>query len=670
MRNFLITLLTALLISQPAVAQSPVIWNGAYGKDLTSGGLIDRDGYPYARMEGRTNYIKNPSAKVNTSLWAASGTLSFSRTTSSLAPRQITTATAFSVSSNSNGAYLYSRFELDKADYNRKLSWTFDFNYNQTDSAVWCVSVHQASSSGGSYTEIPLSTDDTSGDSCLPINAITSYTTTFDTDSANPFIEIRYRHVGTNDNQLYLSNVYVGPGSVVQGAIVTPWQSFTPTGNLTTNVTYTGWWRRVGEDAEIYFKVAFTGTNTQGNVYFNIPSIIGSIDYSRIPTGSGVLRSVPVGTFEFDDASAGAYSGLVYAYGTGQNIVYPQLIMSDTTNPTFNNSITPSSNRPATVASGDTIMATVKVPIAEWAGSGTVNLVQNDAAEYVSHDGTNIVYGPAGAAIPTSTPASVGEDLNITSGFRSVSITDTFVLEIQIGGVGPFLPASAQIEKLQYDGTNFIGADVISASAAIYMSRGKYRRQTGSTSATWATLTAGSRWRVKKVSGGQPVGFSKATETSLGLVKAGQVPATTTGVAADVDTVGYEYSTTWGNSSITSVADTPITVATISNVPPGDYHLYVDASVNIVRTSGSPLAELQVYDGANVVARALSQATASIVNSMTIARPIRITATTTFTLRVVSNVASAVGTAQVYGSDANISGTLRAPGVFILKRAR
>lgn len=46
MRNFLITLLTALLISQPAVAQSPVIWNGAYGKDLTSGGLIDRDGYP------------------------------------------------------------------------------------------------------------------------------------------------------------------------------------------------------------------------------------------------------------------------------------------------------------------------------------------------------------------------------------------------------------------------------------------------------------------------------------------------------------------------------------------------------------------------------------------------------------------------------------------------
>jgi hypothetical protein len=51
------------------------------------------------------------------------------------------------------------------------------------------------------------------------------------------------------------------------------WQSFTPTGSLSTNSTYTGFWRRDGDSMEVQFNIAFAGDpGTYSSVSVNMPT--------------------------------------------------------------------------------------------------------------------------------------------------------------------------------------------------------------------------------------------------------------------------------------------------------------------------------------------------------------------------------------------------------------
>ena len=78
----------------------------------------------------------------------------------------------------------------------------------------------------------------------------------------------------------------------------------------------------------------------------------------------------------------------------------------------------------------------------------------------------------------------------------------------------------AEVETVQYDGTNFIGAGVHNngTASSVIMRRGKYRRLAGATSQTWAGIDAGTRWRVVKSKSGQAVGFGLASGGSSGLI--------------------------------------------------------------------------------------------------------------------------------------------------------
>ncbi len=182
-----------------------------------------------------------------------------------------------------------------------------------------------------------------------------------------------------------------------------------------------------------------------------------------------------------------------------------------------------------------------EVPIAEWAGAA--NYSGNNDVDYVSHDGTNIVYGTAGAAIPTTTPSGILEEYEITSAFSNVQPTDSFVMEFNL--YGTWLPGGdILIEPLQFNGTNVYGADVrANSSNRIYITRGKYRRNVGGTDA-WSGVPAGSMWRVKRTRGGVATGFGLATSTQPGLISRVAAPtditATPTGAATTTVTLSIK----------------------------------------------------------------------------------------------------------------------------------
>ena len=84
--------------------------------------------------------------------------------------------------------------------------------------------------------------------------------------------------------------------------VVTEWEDHTPTGEHTTNTTYDGSWRRVGDSIEVLEYVTYTGTSNTavGNPTHDIP--LGLRASVLIPLTGFVL---PGGPSSFEDFSAG-----------------------------------------------------------------------------------------------------------------------------------------------------------------------------------------------------------------------------------------------------------------------------------------------------------------------------------------------------------------------------
>lgn len=318
----------------------------------------------------------------------------------------------------------------------------------------------------------------------------------------------------------------------------------------------------------------------------------------------------------------------------------------------------------------------VMIPIAEWAGGVAYG---ENRVVYISDDGSSDVEGPAGSLVPNVAFSTSSTDRTIDMSRFNVQSSDDCQLQINYrgtnwtdaSGLWPFSSGNNASSSNQYGTlgvwsttTNYIarfGNQGVAVSAS--------NASNGTTA--WATeYTNGTRFRVKCVRGGVATAFGLATSDTPGLYEAGANPGITSNASAATGDVGEEFTTTWSTSSSTSVADTAVTVATLSNVTAGHWEIQIDAVVSLSRTSGTPVVELQVHDGTSVVARHLMSAAASMAFPVTIVKPLKTSATKTYTLRVVCNLAAANATALVYGTDAAISGTLVAPGVFVMRRVR
>lgn len=137
------------------------------------------------------------------------------------------------------------------------------------------------------------------------------------------------------------------------------WRSFTPTGLWTTNTTYTGRWRRVGDSMEFAVRMAFAGTPDVGDLSVNIPSGF-TIDTTKL-NGTTVATQV-LGHGRAMDAAATGHYIIECAYNSTTSVA---LMYNGTPNGGFVNRTNPFSFGAG--GGTDEISIVCVIPILGWA---------------------------------------------------------------------------------------------------------------------------------------------------------------------------------------------------------------------------------------------------------------------------------------------------------------
>lgn len=464
---------------------------------------------------GEINVIANPNDASQG--WTSSNGSNITVTTTTTStdlPLGPVVGTAIKITPISGTDYVYYRWTMPAALKNTllKLQWEQRplSGYATGDLQIE-VYKNSASNYSGSYTEFPLSTDDTSGDSLIP-NYTGSYTTTFDSDDGD-YYELRVvRNSGTT--ALNIVSVICGPGIQPQGAVVDPVETVTLSGSNFTNdagLTITGRasLQRVGDSLDLRISAYFSGTGSNGSpLQFTLPTYLGQ----TITPASGSFAG-----------------GRGNNQGSGDNFTLNLYVRGDGTNSylEFADSNAPTTSLNGTSFGGstnqfDSIDISALIPITQWQGNGTVNLAQNgvlygfNTSVADANNSTDFGYGPQGTEIQTGTltaartrlvrfPFQVGNAWIQVSSDRQnwVDFTQT---DVNISGGGRFHNLD-QASGLGFGISAISGTDVT-------VSFEQYRT---SGSINWTSGLG--YWRVVASPSGVAVGFGQATSTSLGLVK-------------------------------------------------------------------------------------------------------------------------------------------------------
>jgi hypothetical protein len=461
---------------------------------------------------GEINAILNASGADGTTGWT--GTTVVSGASSPLNP---IVTTAFSIansatteSSTSGGYY---PFTMPSGLLNRKLKVEFTFTTPATD--VYAVSIYQGS------TRVALSTDSSSV-TTLPASVTGGkFTAYFDTDS-NTSWTLSITRTSGSTGACVITNVIVGPGIQPQGAVVGEWISYTPTlENFTvsgTNALNSGKWRRNGQniDIDITIRMGSTGTAT--------PAITFKI---HLPAGYTIDTSAAPSQVSGTRPNAG--SGLWYDDSAAQfKTITPSWLAPEPTKivmvlPGTGSQLGQGSECPTNC--DDRFSFTISVPIAEWAGSGTVNVAQNDVefayntSATTANDTTSFGYGPQGVLVQSFAPSGTTGIQKRVRFQTPIQSGDQLQVELSSdGGITWFPNSVAEFGFSRNDAGNTsygIGLNIVDTTTADI----RFYSQ-ATPGASWSGYTA-YRWRVRKSSSGAAVGFGIADTISSGLVPSG-----------------------------------------------------------------------------------------------------------------------------------------------------
>ena len=535
---------------------------------------------------GEKNYLATGSSTAASWTSTGAGELVATDTTGAELPRPNTTKTGIKFTGVSGStAYAYYRFILDDADANKKLKVQFDMKpvsgYVASDFKVDVYS-NTANDYTTGNTRLALSTD-SSSISALP-NLTGTYRSTFDAPAVSAkYIEVRIGMNAAHVHSLVLSDFIVGPGVVTQGAAMSAPTAYTATitgAGTVTSPTYT--WSRRGQFMDITAEFT-TGTvsGTSGSISmpsgFTIDSLIGgsATIFGRWARNNATATTRKGGTL------FGSSGGTTLSFGTDD---YTTAV------------------NPFTTIAGSTLWANTEyvtaqiigIPIAEWAGSGTVNVVQNDVEYAFNTDTSNadnttsFGYGPAGVAIGSFTAGKSKRVQFLTP----ISANDQLVIEVQNGAGNAWVaiqdsPYRNGLQPLTYQQTTTYGVGFDHGAQGanfIAVLFGTYAYPNGATwasaGAAWSAFT-GYNWRVKKFKGGAAVGFGNVAQNAAGLVKgAGQLLGTNTNDAAGTGFVG-EYI-----ENLRSVSTPNFTTATWTSIDSGNVTFNDGNEVGVTLTAG------------------------------------------------------------------------------------
>lgn len=339
--------------------------------------------------------------------------------------------------------------------------------------------------------------------------------------------------------------------TAVPGAPGTDWITYTPTGSWVTNATYTGRYRIDGPDMEVQIKVTCTGAPTATSLTVNIPPGY-TIDTNNLLANTSATDWV-FGTAAALDAGTQQYPAIVQFFNT------TSVSFRNPSGGTLGIAGAQISNTaPFTFGSGDTVTSTFKVPISQFAGSGT-----NGAAsvtQWASDDGTSDVLGPQGSLVP-----NVAFGTGTTNRDFSFSVPQDlrqFVrCELNFRGNGwgsasDIFPYSAGNNG---SGSNVYGVRGYWFSSSVFrVSFGNQGTDVAVSNVSnggnsWATeFSNGTRFRVGLSIGGVFIGVNLAQGNFPGFYQAGLAPGLTTGAAIGAGYVGQVISASLGNVALSA----------------------------------------------------------------------------------------------------------------------
>jgi hypothetical protein len=473
---------------------------------------------------GFINYITNADAQSGTTGWAtyadaaaatpADGTggspnVTWTRNTTS--PLRGAADFAFAKdAANRQGQGVAFAFTISTTDRSKKCQITFDYdtsttNYAAGDMRVYVYDVTNATLITPQTVDIPKGTN--------------TFVTTFDTTTSTSYRLIL--HVATTNATAYtvdFDNFVVNAGQVVQGAAISEWESWTPTGSWTANTTYTGRWKRDGSDMLVRVQVATSGVPTAAALTVNLPNG-HTINTTALVNTTSSNKPI-LGIASSYDGTSSTYPGWVTYNNTTSLAVFQFGAASSFVDATTG---TQSGVAPFTFGSGDGVLLEARIPIAEWAGSGTVNLGPGAQVEFASVGGTwdanstTTVYGPQGVQI---TGALTDTRTKTITWQYPIQSDDMIVVEGSSDGLRWWPMVQNYPYSLNSTGSNSLSAGVFISSQTATTTVVQFCRYAAlanddSPAFDWGTTVW---WRVRKAKSSSPVGFGLATATDSGLV--------------------------------------------------------------------------------------------------------------------------------------------------------
>ncbi len=160
------------------------------------------------------------------------------------------------------------------------------------------------------------------------------------------------------------------PTSAAHWACVTPavsnWTAFTPTGSWSSNTTYSGFFRRCGENIEVNIQISLSGAPTAASLTVNFLPGSLAVDTAKIPSGTSTFNRA-FGLVSINDNGADRILGVAGYSSTTAIAIFE--MQADTTY-VYNNQAVNATN-PVTFASGDTIhIMNINLPISGWTNTG------------------------------------------------------------------------------------------------------------------------------------------------------------------------------------------------------------------------------------------------------------------------------------------------------------
>jgi hypothetical protein len=473
------------------------------------------------------NIVVSGSATAVTSAWYAdstSGAAAIAASTSTLLRGSANYLTALSGASASGARFVQTAaFNIDGSDLGKPVTISFDLS-GVTTADDWDLVVARYTVSGttGTFAELISVAGTASSMTGTPGAQLPTGTTQFKgffipSSTATDVYALRLRR-RTGSTQVRIDSLTVGPQSLAQGAVVTAWQSYTPTFvNLVGGANISFKYRRVGQNVEINGRFQTTTASPSTSVLvIGLPSGL-NVDTSSV-SDSAILNICGVSTlyinstnlvqnskFSVSFESSTSTSGLLLTQASGQIRV-----------------------RESDLGQNNYVEIFASVPVSQWS-SGTTTLADRAVEEYAfntststtTSDTTSFGYGPQGAQIGAIT-AFISRRVQ----FRSPIIsTDTILLEISDDRINWRQPggavAGAVVDNFRYDGSNFIGIGIDTTTSTVSVFFGRYR--TGVID-VWAGTAAGLYWRVRKISGGAAVGFPVSARNIVGDISGTAVP--------------------------------------------------------------------------------------------------------------------------------------------------